>query len=95
MDRNEARKMLEPQLRLWRQRSYADLLASMGEVSVLEVVGGSGAEYQIEIEVFWDDPEKKCNLRVFGSIDDGHLPGAFFPVSDSFILAPDGSFVGE
>lgn len=95
MDRSEARAVLAPHLDQFRQRSYGDLLASMGDISIVEMKGASGAEYQIEIEVFWDDPDEKVNLRVFGSIDDGRLPGAFFPVCDSFIVAPDGRFVGE
>jgi hypothetical protein len=42
---------------------------------------------------FWDD-KKLGNLRVCGSIDDGGLR-AFFPVTDSFIIAPDGRFIDE
>jgi hypothetical protein len=95
MDRTEARALLESQLETFRKRNYSELLALMGDVSVLEVVGESGAEYQIEIEVFWDDPGKKANLRVMGAIDDGRLPGALLPLCQSFLVAPDGSFVGE
>ena len=95
MDRDEARAVLAPRLDQFRQRSYGDLLALMGDIAILEAVGDSGTEYQIEIEVFWDDPREKANLRILGSIDDGRLPGAFLPVCDSFIVAPDGRFVGE
>jgi hypothetical protein len=34
-------------------------------------------------------------VRVVGCIDDGHLPSAFRPLTDDFIMTPDGSFVGE
>jgi hypothetical protein len=95
MDRGEARGILATHLGSFRLRSYADLVGLMGEVHVAEVSGPSGAEYQTEIEVIWDSPREKTNIRVFGSIDDGRLPGALVPVSDSFIVAPDGTFVGE
>ena len=37
---------------------------------------------------------RRGHLRVLGSIDDGGIR-AFFPLTDSFIMAPDGSFIGE
>ena len=95
MDKSEARAILATQLASFRMRSYGDLVNLMGEVQVTEVSGKSGAEYQIEIEVMWDSPREKVNVRVIGAIDDGRLPGALAPLSDSFIVAPDGTFVGE
>jgi hypothetical protein len=58
-----------------------------------EVTGDSGAIYQVETEVFWDDKAHET-IRVFASIDDGGRP-AFMPMTAAFILAPDGGFVGE
>jgi hypothetical protein len=55
--------------------------------------GPSGAKYQLEIQVVWDH-EPNTDLRVIGSVDDGSWR-ALAPVSDSFILRPDGTFVGE
>jgi hypothetical protein len=55
--------------------------------------GESGTRYQAEIEVVWDD-KRDGNLRVFAAIDDGGWR-AFAPLTNSFIVAPDGSFVGE
>jgi len=49
--------------------------------------------YQIEIQVFWDS-WPGGNVRVMGAVDDGGWR-AFIPVSRGFIMAPDGSFVGE
>jgi hypothetical protein len=43
----------------------------------------------------WDSQREKLNILVTGAIDDGRLPGALAPLCDSFILAPDGTFVGE
>jgi len=95
VDRNEARAILRTHLESFRKRSYADLLGLMGDVQVAEVIGPSGVEYQIEIEILWDSLRDKTNICVLGTIDDGRLPGAILPVNDSFLMASDGSFVGE
>jgi hypothetical protein len=57
------------------------------------MVGVSGTRYQVEITAFWDSG-KPGNLRVLAAIDDGGWR-AFKPLSTDFIMAPDGSFVGE
>jgi hypothetical protein len=57
------------------------------------VKGKSGIEYQVEIVAFWDD-KPHGDLRVSGGVDDGGWR-ALHPLSDDFIMAPDGSFVGE
>ena len=65
----------------------------MQETRCEPIESPSGATYQLEVQVFWDDRAEQ-NLRVMGSIDDGRL-SAFHPLSEDFIIAPDGSFVGE
>ena len=97
MDEAEAGSILDETLTRLRQRSFADLAEQeAGEIDAFEVTGASGAEYQVEIEVFWDDPRKKGgNLRVMASIDDGRGWRSLSPLNKSFIMAPDGSFVGE
>lgn len=83
----------DEQLGAYRRRSYADLAATIGEVRTGDIASPSGRECQTEVNVLWDD----CaggNIRVIASIDDGGLH-AFAPLTDSFIKAPDGSFVGE
>ena len=42
----------------------------------------------------WDDPGEHRNLRVMVSVDDGGWR-SFAPLSDDFIVAPDGTFIGE
>lgn len=91
MDRGEARTLLAANLEPFQRRSYADLVTLMGDIHLTEVAGPSGTEYQIELEVMWDSPREKTNIRVLGAIDDGRLPGAMAPVADSFIVAPDGT----
>ena len=95
MDKAEAGALLTRELAAYRGRVFAELKGMIGENKVLELRGQSGTGYTIEVEVFWDDPDAKVNLRVLGSIDDGRLPGAMFPLCESFIVAPDGRFVDE
>ncbi len=76
-----------------RTRSFDELRGMVDDPRTESTTGASGTSYQVEVQVFWDDrPETK--LRVMASIDDGGL-SAFRPRSDDFIMAPDGSFVGE
>jgi hypothetical protein len=91
MDRDEARTVLAAHLERWRQRSYSELVGLLGEVRVAEAVGPSGAEYQIEVEVRWDSPGERTDIRVSAAIDDGGLTGSLVPVSGGFVVVPDGT----
>ena len=93
MDEQEAWKLLCSHLNRYRQMSYADLSAQMTGPISLEIQQPDSGWYQIEIEILMDDPSTG-NFRVIGSIDDGGWR-AFFPLSEDFIMAPDGSFIGE
>jgi hypothetical protein len=93
MNKTEAGELLRSRLNSWRTRSYQELAALIGESYAFEAKGPSGTQYQGSIRVFWDG-EADGDVRVIGSIDDGGWR-AFVPLSDSFIMAPDGSFVGE
>lgn len=57
------------------------------------MTGPSGTVYQIEIEAFWDG-RPGGEIRMMGSIDDGGLR-ALMPLTDDFIIRPDGTCVGE
>ena len=93
MNKVEALSLLEGQLRPWRERSWAQLREEVGQSHRFEVTGESGTCYQGEIQVFWDDKTDGA-IRVMASIDDGGWR-AFVPLTDDFILAPDGTFVDE
>jgi hypothetical protein len=96
MDKTEARTILAEHLSSYRVLAYADLVKLVGTNSVVEVLGPSGTEYQIEIDVGWGSPrDRGVDVLVMGAIDDGRLPGAISPLSDSFIMTPDGKLVGE
>ncbi len=93
MDSREARTILTEHLRRYRAMSYRDLQRLLKEQDCVEARGPSGVCYQVEIHAVWDD-RPGGSLRVFGHVDDGGLR-AFFPPTESFIVTPDGSFVGE
>lgn len=92
MNKAEARQIMSDRVRELRTLSYERLLQLQSSINE-EIEGASGARYQLEVQAFWDDKSKKT-LRIVTSIDDGGLR-AFAPMTESFIVAPDGSFVGE
>jgi len=93
MDNAEARLLLSDELSRYRELTYAELFSLIDHIETFERTASSGVTYQIEMQVFVDDVSRQT-LRVLGSIDDGGWR-AFAPLGDSFILSPDGSFVGE
>jgi hypothetical protein len=95
MDKKEAHSILAEHLAHYRSRSYAELAAWVRErrIDTPEAVAPSGKRYQIEVQFIWD-AKPDGDVRVSGSIDDGGIR-AFLPLTDSFILSPEGRFVGE
>ena len=75
-----------------RMLPYAVLAARIGQCEHKEFVANDGQRYQLETEVFWDS-KKGGDIRVMVCVDGGGV-SAFLPVSDDFIMAPDGSLVG-
>ena len=77
-----------------RLASWAELRHRyLDQPETIEVTGDSGTTYQVETVAFWDRPPDR-DLRVAVSIDDGGWR-AFMPLGVDFIIARDGSFVGE
>jgi hypothetical protein len=93
MNKAEARQLLEEAVQELRGRNRSELEQLLSTQEVVEVQGKSGTTYQMEKQAMWDD-KKGHDLRVMVSIDDGGWH-AIFPLTESFIVAPDGSFVGE
>lgn len=93
MDKSEARDLLAQQIEHLRSLTYEDLLGRLDQSETVEVVGPSGRKYFLQTQVFWDGRRDE-NLRVIANIDGGGWR-AFSPLGDDFIMAPDGSFVGE
>ena len=86
-------KILDPIIEGYRRKNYSFWESHIGDQITFEGKTDDGIEYQVEIEPFYDDKKKKT-IRVVFAIDDGWLR-AYFPVCSDFIMAPDGSFVGE
>ncbi|MDX6513767.1 MAG: hypothetical protein QOE36_3271 [Gaiellaceae bacterium] len=85
-------------LRELRSLPYSDLLRCYSldegnEPVWEEAEGPSGTRYNLKLYAFWDDGPP--NLRVWVNADDGSRLGFMRPVSSTFIIAPDGSYVGE
>jgi len=96
MDKAIAIVLLDAFVHRLRQRKYSELREFLGAPECEEVWGSDGKAYQVEFEASWDDPRNRDrNLRVIVTIDDGTFRAAFHPITRDFIMAPDGSFVGE
>ena len=91
MDRKEAHELLRQQLDRHRARSHRELQSLIAEPEVVELVGPSGTRFCIEVLAVWDS-QVGGDIRVIGSIDDGGWR-AFKPLSDDFIMRPDGTLV--
>ncbi len=93
MDKQEAGQILRSKIEELRSNSYQELRSRIDQPEAIEVRGSSLKVYQLEWQVFWDD-KPEGDLRVMVCIDDGGV-SAFWPTTEDFIIAPDGSFVGE
>jgi hypothetical protein len=94
LNNEEAIRLLERELDVFRRESYAELVRRIdAEPIVLERAGGGSTRYQFEIQFFWDD-QRGGDVRVMGSVDAGGWR-AFVPITRSFIKSADESFVGE
>ena len=87
MNRAEALGLLDAYLDRYRKLPYAKLSAKIGEEEFPEVVGPSGTEYQMEIQIRWDH-KPNGDIRVLGAIDDGGLR-AFMPLCSDLLMRPD------
>ena len=95
MNKVEAKSILNAELEKFRAKSYGDLVSLIENPVTFEITTSSGTWYQLEFDATWDDPDKPNDvLRVFGSIDDGGVR-AYSPLSNDFLIAPTGEFVGE
>ena len=94
MNKNEYLALLAPIVADYRKKPYSFWLSHLdAEPIVFDVQAEDGTKCCVEINACWDG-KPDSNVRVFFSIDDGGWR-AFVPVTDSFIIAPDGTFVGE
>ena len=87
MDREEALSLLHAKLDEYRKLSYDQLAARIGDEEFPEEVGASGTQYQIEIQIVWDDKPNGA-VRVLAAIDDGGWR-AFMPLCADLLVTPD------
>lgn len=97
--------ILRDHLASYRRMPHHELAARIGSpLHGLDVIDGTtqgGTLYTIETNILWDDRSKR-QIRVIASLSTGRrgcllgfIP-AFSPdVADEFILAPDGTFLGD
>ena len=96
MNKEEAKKILNQEMEELRSKSYQELTSLVRSPLVFERIGQTGAVYQIEVQAFPDDPRvPEGDIRVIASINDGRFLSFILPLSDDFIISPDGDFVGE
>lgn len=93
VDKVEARRIALDRIDQLRRMSYQNCATASWTSQCVEIRGYSGVVYQVETEAWWDDPEDR-NLRVTVAVDDAGW-SAWCPLTEDFIIAPDGSFVGE
>jgi hypothetical protein len=93
MTREIARAIVEDRLKLLRKLSYGELAKLVGQVSCDRIRRPDGEEYQVETEARWD-AKTGGDVRVIVAID-GPGASAFIPLTETFIMSADGSFIGE
>jgi hypothetical protein len=94
VDKEEARGIALAQVSDLRRMGWEQLRdCYLKSPETIEVSGESGAVYQVQTQAVWDSGADG-DLRVMVAVDDGGWR-AFLPLSEDFIIAPDGSFVDE
>ena len=93
MNKQEALDIAEKELDSYRSLPYEELVSKIGHAESFERVSESGEPYQIEFDCFFDDSEDR-NIRVVGMVSYSWWTD-FSPISSSFIMSPDRSFIGE
>ena len=93
MNKAEARAIAERDLEFYRAMPYEEIANRIGAAESFERVSRQGEPYQIEFDFFYDAAEKQ-NIRVVGMVSYS-LWTDFSPVSEDFIIAPDGTFISE
>lgn len=93
MDKKEAGLVAEKDLEFYRSLSYDEILSKVGIQESFEKVSDRGEPYRMEIDFMFDDHDEKT-IRVWAIVSYSFWTD-FVPVSTSFIIAPNGDFVGE
>jgi hypothetical protein len=96
MDKKVASALLDTFVGQLRRLSYQELSRLLQNPQCKEISGPDGEAYQIEWEAHWDNPRTESRvLRVIITIDDGSFLASLRPLTSSFLIAPDGTLLGE
>ena len=93
VDTNEACSVLRAHLTRYEECSYPELRELLGRVEHADVAGPSGMVYRIDVHAIWSDREGG-DLWVMARIEDPDRP-ASRPLTDSFLMRPDGTLASE
>ena len=93
MNEQVASSLIDVELDRLRKLSYSEIVKLIGESETKCVVGTDGKSYQLEIEAVCDSGKGE-DVRVIIAADDGSWR-AFYPLTNDFIMRPDGSIIGE
>ena len=94
MNQKEAKEILDSIVSEYHKKSYEELAKLIdGDIGVFHVKGESGAEYEIEIDIFWDEENDK-NIRFDAILDIGVI-SSIFPMRESFVKNPENEFSEE
>ncbi len=93
MEHTIARKLLKEELESLKTRPFSFFAQSVNRTTHKKIIGQDGAHYQIEIEIFWDN-RRGGDIRVIGSVDDGHSRAAA-PLKEDFVISPSGTLVAK
>jgi hypothetical protein len=93
MNKDVAYVLIDAELRRLLELPYAELINLIETPETKLVVGEDGKSYQLEIAAIWDIARGE-DVRVIVSVDDGGWR-AFKPLTQDFVMRPDGSFVDE
>ena len=79
--REQWRPVLDTEARVWKAKSYGQLLTELAEEQVYEVQS-EGKTYQVEVNIL---ESKYDSLHVVICVDDGSIPASFSALTESFI----------
>lgn len=83
LDKDEATQILNEQLEIYCQKSYAELTALIeNESNYIQIEVNSSVNYQVEVEVYTDD--NSTDIIVCASIDNGNR-SAYRPMVDTVV----------
>jgi hypothetical protein len=91
MNEDAAYVLIDTELRRLLELPYSELVKLIGSPEFKQALGDDGVTYQLEIEAIWDITEGE-DVRVIVSVDDGGWR-ALKPLTQDFVMHPDGSFV--